>query len=92
MTFSMVGIITSIVISASLLPPRPAHIPKRKFLFMILQWFLMPVTLIAFGAIPALDAQSRLMFGHYMGFWVTPKFRKHTQTAEKPKELALPKA
>ena len=76
MTLAMVGIITSIVISTSLLPPRPEKTPRRKYLYMILQWLLMPVTLIFFGAIPALDAQTRLMLGKYMGFWVTPKYRK----------------
>lgn len=79
MTFAMVGIMTSIVISTSLLPPRPARSPKRLWLYMVLQWFLMPVTLIIFGSIPALDAQTRLMLGKYMGFWVTPKHRKSFQ-------------
>ncbi len=76
MTFAMVGIITSITISTGFLPPRPEGVPRRKYLYMILQWFLMPFTLIIFGAIPALDAQTRLMLGKYMGFWVTPKYRK----------------
>src|SRR3989344_1293387 len=76
MTFAMVGIITSILISTSLLPPPPEKTPKRKHFYMVFQWLLMPVTLIVFGAIPALDAQTRLMLGKYMGFWVTPKFRK----------------
>ena len=79
MTFAMIGIVTSIVISTNLLPPRPEKIPKRKYLYMILQWFLMPITLIIFGSIPALDAQTRLMLGKYMGFWVTPKFRRDIQ-------------
>ncbi|MBI4059629.1 glycosyltransferase family 2 protein [Candidatus Giovannonibacteria bacterium] len=76
MTFAMVGIITSIVISTSFLPPRPDGVSRRRHLYMILQWFLMPATLIIFGSLPALDAQTRLMLGKYMGFWVTPKFRK----------------
>lgn len=76
MTFAMVGIVTSILISTSLLPPPPENTPKRRHLYMVLQWLLMPVILIVFGSIPALDAQSRLMFGKYMGFWVTPKYRK----------------
>jgi len=81
MTFAMVGIITSIVISTSFLPPRPDGTPKRKYLYMILQWLLMPATLIIFGSIPALDAQTRLMLGKYMSFWVTPKFRKTSEVS-----------
>jgi hypothetical protein len=79
MTFAMVGIVTSILISMSLLPPPPDKTPRRKRLYMVLQWLLMPVILIVFGAIPALDAQTRLMLGKYMGFWVTPKYRSQTE-------------
>jgi hypothetical protein len=43
---------------------------------MILQWVLLPITLIFFGSFPSLDAQTRLMFGKELGFWTTPKDRK----------------
>jgi hypothetical protein len=58
-----------------LLPPRPPQYGKFKWIWMVLQWVLFPVNFIIFGAIPALDAQTRLLFGKYMGFWVTPKKR-----------------
>lgn len=76
MTFSMIGIVTSAIISMKLLPPRPARYSKLKTLAMALQWILVPLTIIFFGAFPALEAQTRLMLGKYMGFWITPKHRE----------------
>lgn len=76
MTAAMVGIVSSAVYGARLLPPRPKHHQRHKYFFMIIQWLLMPITIIIFGAIPGLEAQTRLMFGKYMGFWVTPKVRQ----------------
>jgi hypothetical protein len=76
MTIAMFGLIGSAIISAKLLPPRPEKIKWYKYIFMVFQWILIPLTILVFGAIPGLDAQTRLMFGKYMGFWVTPKTRK----------------
>jgi hypothetical protein len=73
---AMIGLVTSAILSVILLPPRPPQYGKFKWLWMLAQWILFPVNFIVFGAIPALDAQTRLMFGKYMGFWVTPKDRK----------------
>ena len=76
MTLSMVGMIISAAISMLLLPEKPKRHKKYKFAFMLLQWFLLPITVTLFGSIPALEAQTRLMLGKYMGFFVTPKTRK----------------
>ncbi len=76
MTIAMLGLIVSAIISTWLLPPRPEKYRKAKYLAMVLQWVLVPLTIPLFGAIPGLDAQTRLMLGKYMGFWVTPKHRK----------------
>ena len=75
MTLAMLGLISSAIISTSLLPPRPLHLRRHVWLWHVLQWLLIPVTIIFFGAIPGLDAQTRLMFGKPLGFWVTPKLR-----------------
>jgi hypothetical protein len=73
--FAMLGLVISSVIALSLTPPRPAHKSRFNYLVMALQWIMVPITMIVFSALPGLDAQTRLMFGKYMGFWVTPKKR-----------------
>jgi cellulose synthase/poly-beta-1,6-N-acetylglucosamine synthase-like glycosyltransferase len=72
---SMFGLVISSIISLTLIPPRPNGASRFRYLVMALQWVMVPATMIVFSAIPGLDAQTRLMFGKYMGFWVTPKER-----------------
>ena len=78
MRISMIGMIVSSIISLLILPPKPKKIGKFKNLSIVLQWLLLPITLIIFGGIPSLDAQTRLMLKKYLGFWVTEKVRKNT--------------
>ena len=73
---AMLGLVVSSIISLSLTPPRPEGHSRFKYIVMALQWIMVPMTMIVFSAIPGLDAQTRLMFGRYMGFWVTPKRQK----------------
>jgi len=80
MTISMVGMFISAILSTMLLPPVPKtmkwYVRCYKKSTVFLQWIFLPVTLILFGSLPAIDAQIRLMLGRYMGFWVTEKVRK----------------
>ena len=70
---AMLGLVVSSIISLSLTPPRPDGHSRFRYVVMAVQWIMVPVTMIVFSAIPGLDAQTRLMLGRYMGFWVTPK-------------------
>lgn len=70
---AMGGLVVSSIISLSLTPPRPEKYPRFRYIVMVVQWIMVPITMIVFSALPGLDAQTRLMFGRYMGFWVTPK-------------------
>ncbi|MCH8741417.1 glycosyltransferase family 2 protein [Patescibacteria group bacterium] len=76
LTLSMIGLISSAYLSLLLLPPRPPKYRRHKYPILFLQWFLLPLMMIFFTALPALEAQTRLMLGKYMGFWPTEKFRK----------------
>lgn len=76
MAAAMIGLLLMAIFSTTLLPKIPEKKHKIKFVEMLLQWVLFPITMIVFGSIPAIDAQTRLMFGKYMGFNVTEKIRK----------------
>jgi len=76
MTVAMIGMLVSAITSFLLLPPKPKGTSFWTSFSMLLQWFLLPVTLIVFGTFPALDAQMRLFLGKHLGFWVTEKVRK----------------
>ncbi|MFH1671249.1 MAG: glycosyltransferase family 2 protein [Candidatus Portnoybacteria bacterium] len=73
MTLAMIGLIGSAIYSTLLLPRRPKNYGIVRHLSMVVQWILVPFTILVFGAIPGLEAQTRLLLGKYMGFWVTPK-------------------
>jgi hypothetical protein len=74
MRLAMIGLFVSAGLALTLLPPIPKHISKPFAWFIILaQWLLLPVTFVLFGAIPAIDAQTRLMINKPLGFNVSPK-------------------
>lgn len=76
MNISMAGIMVSALTGLLLLPKRPEGVKRSKKFFMIIQWFLIPFTLIFFGSFPSLDSQIRMMIKKPLGFWATPKDRK----------------
>ena len=75
MRLAMLGVFISGILSFTLLPARPKSIRASTWFIMFLQWLLLPITFILFGAFPAIDAQTRLMLGKYLGFNVTKKVR-----------------
>lgn len=81
MRFGMIGVFATGFMSFAMLPPRPESKSRRAWAVMAAQWMLVPFTFIIFGAIPALDAQTRMMFGRYLGFNVSEK-RKTESVAE----------
>ena len=73
LTIAMFGLIISAAISLTLLPPRPSGHGKVRLVAQVLQWILVPITMVVFSAIPGLESQTRLAIGRRLGFWITPK-------------------
>jgi cellulose synthase/poly-beta-1,6-N-acetylglucosamine synthase-like glycosyltransferase len=76
MILATLGILINATLSLLLLPKLTKEINFWKKLSIFFQWMFLPLTLIFFGSIPALDAQTRLALGKYLNFWSTEKFRK----------------
>ena len=75
-SLGFVAVCISIALSLSLLPKTKIRYRWLLKLGHAIEWLLVPVILVLFSALPALDAQTRLMFGRYLEFWVTDKHRK----------------
>jgi hypothetical protein len=68
------GLLVSLYVCLVTLPPRPARHKRHRSIFMLLQWFLLPVTSLAYGSLAAFNSQTRLMFKRYLSkFDVTEK-------------------
>ncbi len=75
MGFGMIGLFTASAMNLFFLPKKPKNIKTINYLIIVVQWVLFPITMILFGSIPSLEAQTRLMLGgkHRLGFQVTKK-------------------
>ena len=72
-----IGLMITILVSLKMLPPRPARYKKKRTVFMVLQWVLMPVVAIVYQSFAAFYSQTRLLTGRYMEkFDVTRKVVK----------------
>ena len=74
--FTFIVSIVWVLLSRTILPPRPADVKWTKNIVMLLEWFIVPFAILILGSTPALDAQTRLMLGKRMKFNVTEKRRK----------------
>ncbi|PJE65644.1 hypothetical protein COU91_00475 [Candidatus Saccharibacteria bacterium CG10_big_fil_rev_8_21_14_0_10_47_8] len=73
-TIAMFGILITLYLSMRSLPPKPERYRRRRTIWMIIQWVYLPFTSIVFSSFAAINSQTRLMFGWYLGkFDVTEK-------------------
>ena len=72
---SLLSFLVSVSISLLLLPKKRMRRPFFKKLWFAFEWTLVPLIAVFLSALPALDAQTRILFGRRLGFWVTDKKR-----------------
>lgn len=75
-SLASVGILICMILSFLLLPKDVSRRGPLKLISHGLEWLFIPVSILILSSLPALDAQTRLMLGRYMEFWVTEKHRK----------------
>jgi hypothetical protein len=72
-TAGTIVMITSIVMELWRCPPPDSVSKFQTAVEIVFLWFLLPALGFILGMLPALDAQTRLMFGVPLGYKVTPK-------------------
>jgi len=80
---AMIGLFITVFLSLKMLPPRPARYKRHRTIFMVLQWFLMPLTAIGYSASAAFYSQTRLFAGRYLD-----KFDTTTKATHKTAKVA----
>lgn len=73
LTCSTIFLVFIIIVDWLLKPPRPASVKRHFFLFNILQYLLLPIVGFLFGALPGMDAHTRLLLGKRLDYKVTEK-------------------
>lgn len=71
---AMIGLFITIFLAFKMLPARPERYRRRRTVWMVLQWLLMPVISIVYSSASAYTAQTALLLGRYFDkFDVTDK-------------------
>jgi len=72
--FALIGLFITIFFAFKMLPPRPARYKRRRTIWMVAQWVLMPVTAVVYSSASSFTAQTALLIGKYFDkFDVTEK-------------------
>jgi len=72
--FATIGILIMVFLSFKMLPPRPERYKRRRSVWMVLQWALLPFIGLIYSSLSAFTSQTLLFLGRYLDkFDVTEK-------------------
>ena len=75
LTAAFLGLFSTIYVHEKTAPKRPRSWPLITRVWSYIQWLLIPIVLVTISTLPAIDAQTSLMFGRYLEYRVTNKAR-----------------
>ena len=75
LTLAFFALFATIFVHEKVVPKRPKSWSIFQILISHLQWLFVPIILITISSLPAIDAQTSLMFGKKLEFRVTTKVR-----------------
>ncbi len=73
LTLTLSSLLVLVVVEHLMLPPKPAGWPWWRRLIVYPMYLTYPVVGIVLSALPALDAQTRLLMGKYLEYQITEK-------------------
>ncbi len=78
MTAAFIGLFVTIYVHEKTSPPRPKNWGLLQRLWSYIQFLLVPIVVVTISTIPAIDAQTTLMFGKHIKYRTTNKARIST--------------
>ncbi len=74
LTICLVFLAITILLDWKLQPKKDKNLTVWQKIIYLVQWLLMPVATLFMSVLPGLDAQTKLLFGKRLEYWVTKKY------------------
>ncbi len=74
LTICLLSLAITIVLDWKLQPKKDKNLSFWQKILYLFQWLLMPIATLFMSVIPGLDAQTKLLFGKRLEYWVTKKY------------------
>jgi len=74
LTICLISLAITIILDWKLQPQKDKALSFGQKVIYLVQWLLMPVATLFMSVLPGLDAQTKLLFGKRLEYWVTKKY------------------
>ncbi len=74
LTICLISLVITIILDWKLQPKKDKNLSLGQKIVYLIQWILMPIATLFMSVLPGLDAQTKLLFGKRLEYWVTKKY------------------